>query len=76
MALNEYTWNSVEIPDYIEKAHTIICTDVYQNLELIHQNSQEIYSIVNSWCDKVSDVFKKRDFNLTKTAKDLEKHQA
>jgi len=49
---------------------------IYQNLELIHQNSQEIYSIVNSWCDKVSDVFKKRDFNLTKTAKDLEKHQA
>ena len=76
LGLNEYTWNSVEIPDYLEKAHSIICTDVYQNLELIHQNSQEIFSIVNNWCETESDVFKNRDLTATRSAKQLEKRQA
>ena len=69
------TWNSVEISDYIENAHSIICTDVYQNLEITQTNAKEIYSIVNSWIEYDSDVFKKRNRNLTNSAKSLEERQ-
>jgi hypothetical protein len=75
MGLMNYTWNSVEIPDYIENAHSIICSDVYQNLELTQTNSREIFLIVKNWCEFESDVFYKRDRGLTHKAKMLEEKQ-
>ena len=75
VGLNEYTWNSVEIPDYIEKAHSVICTDVFQNLELTQSNINEIQSLVNNWCNTVSDVFTTRDVQIEYTAKMLEEKQ-
>jgi hypothetical protein len=75
MGLNQFTWNSVEIPDYIENAHSIICTDVYQNLELTQTNAKEIFSIVNKWCEAETDVFKKRNSDESYTAKELEDKQ-
>jgi len=75
MGLNQFTWNSVEMPDYIENAHSIICTDVYQNLELTQTNAKEIFAIVNKWCEAESDVFKNRNSNKSYTAKELEEKQ-
>jgi hypothetical protein len=69
------TWNSVELSDYIENAHSIICTDVYQNLEITQSNAKEIYSIVNFWVAYESDVFQKRDKSTTSAAKTLEQRQ-
>jgi hypothetical protein len=69
------TWNSVEISDYIENAHSIICTDVYRNLEITQSNSKEIYSIVNDWVVYESDVFQNRDRNVSSGAKTLEERQ-
>lgn len=76
LGLGEYTWNSVELPDYIERAHSIICTDVFQNLELTQSNVKEIQSIVTNWCDAKSDVFITRDLSTSYTAKMLEENQA
>lgn len=76
IGLNEYTWNSVEIPDYIEKAHSVICTDVFQNLELTQSNIKEIQTLANSWCNTVCDVFTSRDFHIMYTAKMLEEKQS
>lgn len=75
MGLMKYTWNSVEIPDYIENAHSLICTDIYQNLELTQFNAKEIYSIVSSWCDFESDIFRNRDPTQTSNANELEEKQ-
>ena len=75
LGINDYTWNSVEVPDYIESAYSIICNDVYQNLELTQANAKEIYTIVNNWCEYDSDVFKKRDLTTTNNAKSLEENQ-
>jgi hypothetical protein len=69
------TWNSVEISDYIENAHSIICTDVYQNLEATQTNAKEIYSIVNNWVTYESDVFQRRDHEVSSGAKALEERQ-
>jgi hypothetical protein len=71
----KYTWNSVEMPDYIESAYSLICSDVYQNLELTQSNAKEIYAIVNFWCDYDSDIFKHRDLSLVSSARDLEERQ-
>lgn len=74
--LNDYTWNSVEIPDYIEKAHSVICTDVFQNLELTQSNMKEIHNIVSNWCATESDVFITRSDEVSYTAKMLEEKQS
>lgn len=74
--MTKYTWNSVEIPDYIENAHSLICSDIYRNLEITQSNAREIYAIVSSWCDYESDVFKNRDLNKTSSAKELEEKQS
>lgn len=75
VGLNKCTWNSVEIPDYIETAHSLICLNIYRNLEITQSNAREIYAIVSNWCDYESDVFKKRDLNKTSSAKELEEKQ-
>ncbi len=76
LGLTEFTWNSVELPDYIEKAHSVVCTDVFANLELTQSNIKEIHGIVTSWCDTHSDVFITRDTSVSYTAKSLEEKQA
>ena len=61
LGLHEYTWNSVELSDYIEKCHSLICSDVFQNLELVQLNHKEILGIVDKWCELDSDVFDKHN---------------
>lgn len=75
LGLEKYTWNSVEIPDYIEKAHSIVCMDVFQNLELTQSNSKDIRSTVNEWCQADLDIFQTRDLNISYNAKELESKQ-
>lgn len=75
LGLMKYTWNSVEIPDYIESAHSIISMDVFQNLELAQTNAKEIVSIVNFWCEYESDIFEKRDRLFSQSAKEIEERQ-
>ena len=65
LGLHEYTWNSVELSDYIEKCHSLICSDVFQNLELLQLNHKEILNIVDNWCDLDSDVFAKHATTVT-----------
>jgi hypothetical protein len=75
--LNEYTWNSVEIPDYIERAHSTICMNVYQNLEITQGCAKEIYEIVSDWCRCEADVFQGRDNQMVSfKAHVLEEKQA
>lgn len=76
VGLTKCTWNSVEISDYIETAHSVICSDIYRNLEITQSNAREIYAIVSGWCDYESDVFKNRDLNETSSAKVLEEKQS
>ena len=63
------------MPDYIENAYSIICSDVYSNLKLTQSNAQEVYSVVNNWCEFDSDIFKKRDLAQTNSAQSLEEKQ-
>ena len=65
----------MEIPDYIEKAHSIICTDVFQNLELTQSNSKDIRLTVNEWSQADLDIFQTRNLNTSYTAKELESKQ-
>ena len=71
-----FTWESIEMPDYIEKAHSIISADVFKNLELTQSNSKDAFLIVKSWCEFQADVFHNRDRNLTLNAKLLEAKQS
>lgn len=76
LGLTRYTWNSVEVPDYIENAHSLICADIYRNLETTQSNARDIYSLVSGWCEYDSDIFKNRDLNVkTNSAKELEDKQ-
>lgn len=70
--LTEYTWNSIEIPDYIEQAYSTICIDVYQNLETIQSNFKEINQISTTWSTCELDVFENRDSKKSYTAASLE----
>lgn len=73
--LTEYTWNSVEIPDYIEQAYLVICIDVYQNLELIKNNLDEVKKMSIEWSNYDLDIFTSRDPHKSYTAKTLESMQ-
>jgi hypothetical protein len=77
--LNDYTWNSVELSDYIEKAHSLICTDLYQNLELVQTNFAELKKIVTGWTQIDSDVFSTRtsgEMHNAKRIADIQKSKS
>ncbi len=63
-------------PCYIQKAHSVVCTDVFTNLELTQSNVKEIQAIVTGWCQARSDVFITRDPAVSYSAKSLEDQQA
>jgi len=48
--LNQLTWRSKDLNDFIEAASQLICTDVHVNLDIVQSNSREITEAALGWC--------------------------
>ena len=48
--MNQLTWRSKDLGDFIEAASQLVCTDVHVHLDIVQSNCREIADMALAWC--------------------------
>ena len=48
--MNQLTWRSKDLGDFIEAASQLVCTDVHVLLDIVQSNCREIADMALAWC--------------------------
>ncbi|XP_075119220.1 uncharacterized protein LOC142194092 [Leptodactylus fuscus] len=69
--INVFTWSMDESLDYTELATSYICTDLYNNFNIVMNNYRCISEITVTWCSANLDIFTRRESKRSYSVSEL-----